>query len=135
ILSAIALTACVDQVGFTAVDIGQSNDEAPVDPGPNPDNPPPPDEPQPPAPEPDPTPEPEPPAPLAPSPSPTVTETPPPPPPAPSPSPSPSVVVCDPFSNGGQADPKNGIKATLHYFEVGDPRISNVQSTQNFAAG
>lgn len=44
-------------------------------------------------------------------------------------------VVCDPFSNGGASDPKNGIRASLHYYEVGDPLISSIKTSNDFVPG
>jgi hypothetical protein len=45
------------------------------------------------------------------------------------------VAICDPFSNGGASDPKNGIYSTLHYYEVGDSRISSIKSSLDFMPG
>lgn len=43
--------------------------------------------------------------------------------------------ICDPFSNGGAAEAKNGIRGTLHYYEVGDPLISSIRNSTHFMSG
>lgn len=43
--------------------------------------------------------------------------------------------ICDPFSNGGKKDPTKGIRGTLHYYEVGDPRISSIKNSLDFIPG
>lgn len=43
--------------------------------------------------------------------------------------------VCDPFSGGGTGDANKGLKGSLHYYEVGDSRISSIQNIASFAPG
>ncbi len=57
------------------------------------------------------------------------------PPGGPVPPPDTSPPICDPFSNGGARDATKGVRATLHYYEVGDPRIASIANSNHFIPG